>query len=193
MSPSTAPVTRPGSARRRADPARAPGRGARRRVPPRDHRPADPDHPAGPLHHGEQWFTLRFRATKADCSLVVVETGDGLTGVGEACAYDNPREIVECVEWLAPSLVGRTVDDAFRLAQPTGTSWAYDCAVAGVDCALWDVRGKLAGLRVCNLLAGDAPADVELYASGGCRYDWAGDPCTLIEEVLGYAERGFRT
>jgi L-alanine-DL-glutamate epimerase-like enolase superfamily enzyme len=146
-----------------------------------------------PYERDEQWFTLRFRAIKADCALVVVETDDGMVGVGEACAYGNPRLIGQWIDRLEPSLIGHTVDAAYRVARPTGDSWAYDCAVAGLDCALWDLRGKLAGRRVCDLVAADGPAAVELYASGGCRYDWAGDPTQLIDEVLAYADRGFGT
>ena len=40
----------PGAAGRRPDPAHAAGRGARRRVPPLAHRPADQDHRPGPVH-----------------------------------------------------------------------------------------------------------------------------------------------
>ena len=40
----------PGAARRRADRAQAPGAGARRRVPAREHEPADQDHRARPVH-----------------------------------------------------------------------------------------------------------------------------------------------
>lgn len=38
-----------------------------------------------------QWVTARYRTIKADCAIVVVETDGGLTGIGEACAYNIAR------------------------------------------------------------------------------------------------------
>ena len=61
-----------------------------------------------------------------------------------------------------------------------------DCAVGGIDAALWDIRGKVAGKAVCRLLS-DRPLNrVRLYASGGCRYDWRDQPEQPIEEGLGH-------
>lgn len=139
----------------------------------------------------EQWLTMTFRAIKADAAIVVVSTDAGVVGVGEACAYGNPTLIAEHLAWLAQVVVGRSVVDAFRFARPTGTSWATDCAVGGLDCALWDVCGKAAGSTVAALL-GSAPEvrSVPVYASGGCRYDWRSRPDDLIDEVRGYADAG---
>jgi L-alanine-DL-glutamate epimerase-like enolase superfamily enzyme len=139
----------------------------------------------------EQWMTMTFRAIKADAAIVVVSTDAGVAGVGEACAYGNPTLIAEHLAWLARVVVGRSVAEAFRFARPTGTSWATDCAVGGLDCALWDVCGKLADATVAELL-GAAPdvRSVPVYASGGCRYDWRSRPEDLIDEVRGYADAG---
>jgi len=63
--------------------------------------------------------------------------------------------------------------------------------VAGIDCALWDLRAKIAGQGVSAMLA-QRPLDrVRLYASGGCQYDWRDEPRQLIEEAIGYADQGF--
>jgi L-alanine-DL-glutamate epimerase-like enolase superfamily enzyme len=143
------------------------------------------------MHEPErQWFTHRYRTIKADCAIVIIHTDDGAVGLGEACAYGVPSRIREWVDFLAPSLVGRDPRDPALAPHPNGRSWAHDCAVAGIDCALWDLRGKLAGRRVCDLLAGRAAERVRLYASGGCRYDWRANPESLIAEVLGYADAG---
>jgi L-alanine-DL-glutamate epimerase-like enolase superfamily enzyme len=144
------------------------------------------------MHEPErQWFTGRYRVVKADCPVVIVETDDGLRGIGEACAYGGPVKIREWVDWLAPALIGRDPRDAGLAPHPNGRSWAYDCAVAGIDCALWDLRGQIAGRRVADLLKPGAPADVRLYASGGCRYDWRARPENLIDEVRGYVAAGY--
>ena len=144
------------------------------------------------MHEPErQWVTAMYRTVKADCSIVRIHGEDGLTGIGEASAYGWPVKIAEWVSWLGEQLVGRQADDPSIVPHPNGCSRAHDAAVAGIDTALWDLRGKIEGRRVCELLC-DAPLDrVRLYASGGCRYDWRVQPQQLIEEALGYIEAGF--
>lgn len=144
------------------------------------------------MHEPErQWFTSRYRTVKADCAIVQIRTDQGLTGVGEACAYGVPSRIREWVAWYAPLLEGRDPADPSIVTSPHNRSWQHDCAVAGIDCALWDLRGQIAGRRVSELL-GPRPKDkVRLYASSGCRYDWHARPEQLIEECLGYVREGF--
>jgi L-alanine-DL-glutamate epimerase-like enolase superfamily enzyme len=144
------------------------------------------------LHEPErQWLTSRYRTVKADCAIVVVHTDEGLTGIGEASAYGWPLMIREWVDWLAPELVGKNPQDLGTVPHPNGLGRAHDAAVAGIDCALWDLRGKIAGRRVSELLAEELPDRVRLYASSGCRYDWRRNPEQLIEEALEYVDQGF--
>ena len=144
------------------------------------------------MHEPErQWFTAQYRTVKADCTVVRVHTDGGLVGIGEASAYGGPPRIAEWVEWLAPTLIGKDPTDAATAPHPNGRNRAHDAAVAGIDCALWDLRGQIEGKRVSELL-GDSPADsVPMYASSGCRYDWRKQPEQLIEEALEYVEQGF--
>jgi L-alanine-DL-glutamate epimerase-like enolase superfamily enzyme len=144
------------------------------------------------LHERERmWATGTYRAIKADCAIVAITTDDGLRGIGEACAYGVPTLIRSWVDWLAPMLVGHDPRDPRIVPHPNGRSAAFDCAVAGIDAALWDLKGKLEGQRVCALLT-DRPLDrVRLYASSGCRYDWRERPEQLIAETLGYLEQRF--
>jgi L-alanine-DL-glutamate epimerase-like enolase superfamily enzyme len=74
---------------------------------------------------------------------------------------------------------------------PNGRARAYDCAVAGIDCALWDLRAKIAGKRVSELLGSEPKTEIRLYASSGCRYDWRLHPDQLVEEALGYMDQGY--
>lgn len=140
-----------------------------------------------------QWITARYRTVRADCPIVIIETDEGLNGIGEACAYGVPTMIRDWVEWLKPEIVGRDPRTPGIIPSPNARSSAYDCAVAGLDCALWDLRGKIEGKRVADLLRPDGTAlsEVRLYASSGCRYDWRVRPEQLIEEVLGYLNDGF--
>lgn len=140
-----------------------------------------------------QWFTLKYRTVKADCAIVIISTDEGIQGIGEACAYGVPTLIKEWVEFLAPTLVGKDPRQPEIVPHPNGLIRPYDTAVGGIDSALWDLRGKIEGKRVSELLGGSAAAtEVTLYASGGCRWDWRTNPAQLIEEVLGYAETGYK-
>ena len=140
-----------------------------------------------------QWVTARYRTIKADCAIVLVHTDEGITGAAEACAYGHPLLIRDWVSWLSPLLVGLSPEQAAPLLHPNGRNRSHDCAVAGIDCALWDLRGKIAGQRVSQLLKPDGSAldSVRLYASSGCRYDWRKRPEQLIDEAQEYIAAGF--
>jgi L-alanine-DL-glutamate epimerase-like enolase superfamily enzyme len=145
------------------------------------------------MHEPErQWITSRYRTIKADCAIVLIHTDEGPQGIGEASAYGGPLQVREWVDWLAPTLVERDPRDPAIVPHPNGLSRSYDAAVAGIDCALWDLKGKLAGKRVSEMLASTAPLSrVRLYASSGCRYDWRRNPKQLIEEALDYRRQGY--
>jgi len=143
-------------------------------------------------HEAENhWFTGSYRTIKADCAVVVIHTDEGVQGIGEASAYGVPPLIREWVEWLAPELVGKDPRDSSITLHPNGRSHSHDAAVAGIDSALWDLKGKIAKKRVSELLT-EKPLDrVRLYASSGCRYDWRHNSQQLIEEALEYVNMGY--
>lgn len=144
------------------------------------------------MHEPErQWITARYRTVKADCAVVVIQTDDGLTGIGEACAYGVPHIIAEWVDWYSSELLGQDPTDPRIVPHPNDHNRGHDCAVAGIDCALWDLRGQIEGQRTSVLLADEPLARVRMYASSGCRYDWRKDPHQLIEEALGYIADGY--
>lgn len=147
----------------------------------------------------DQWVTDRYRSIKADIAVVYIYTDGGVTGIGEACAYGNPLQIADWVQWYAPSIIGADLDDLSVLPRPTGTALvhavgsAHDFAVAGIDCALWDARAKSRNLPVSKLINPIADAGVDIYASGGVRYDWRNEPTTLVDDVRRYVESGYST
>ena len=146
------------------------------------------------MHEPErQWVTSRYRTVKADCAIVIIHTDDGIDGIGEASAYGWPLMIRNWVAWLASNLIDRDPQDPALAPHPNGQAvpTAHNAAAAGIDCALWDLRGKIAGKRVGELLSDTAADRVRLYASSGCRYDWRERPEQLIEEALGYLAQGY--
>jgi len=139
-----------------------------------------------------QWQTASYRTIKADCAIVVIHTDEGISGIGEASAYGVPPQIREWVDWLSPEMIGRDPAGPTVVPHPNGQSRSHDAAVAGIDCALWDLKGKIADKRVSELLT-EKPLDrVRLYASSGCRYDWRHNPEQLIQEALEYITMGYK-
>ncbi len=138
-----------------------------------------------------QWCTSTFLVPKADCTIVFIDTDVGLTGMGEACSYGTPPQIATEVERFKTDLVGHDPTSAVP-PRPVGLNPPLDTAAAGIDSALWDLRGKIAGQRTCDLLTDAEPLTrIRLYASGGVNYDWEHHPESVIEEALSYVAAGF--
>jgi mannonate dehydratase len=121
-------------------------------------------------------------------------TDDGVTGVGDATL--NGRELaVEAYlrEHVLPLLIGR---DAHRIEDTwqylfQGAYWRRGpvtmTAIAAVDTALWDIKGKVAGLPVYQLLGGRSRDDVTVYGhANGETVD------EVLTEVARFAGLGYR-
>jgi mannonate dehydratase len=106
---------------------------------------------------------------------LIIETEDRVTGLGDATL--NGRELAVASylrDHVCPLLIGR---DARRITDTwsylyKGAYWRRGpvtmTAIAAVDVALWDIKGKIAGLPVYELLGGAAREGVMVYchASG---------------------------
>ena len=115
---------------------------------------------------------------------LVIETEDGVIGVGDATL--NGRELAVASylrDHVCPLLIGR---DARRITDTwsylyKGAYWRRGpitmTAIAAVDVALWDIKGKVAGLPVYELLGGAARDGVMVYchASGATLDGLSGD------------------
>ena len=145
-----------------------------------------------------QWVTGSIRAVKADCAIVVIDTDAGLRGIAEPSAYGTPPRIRERVAELRAGLIGRDPLDPDITPRLTGGDRSDDIPLAGIDCALWDLRAQIAGRPVSELLASaGGPATnpplrrVRLYASGGVSYDWEDDPDQLVREARAHIAAGY--
>lgn len=138
------------------------------------------------------------RAVKRDAVLVKVTTDEGLVGWGEAHHGRAPGAVAHLVNsTLSELIVGM---DAFAIVQvwnriyalqlaSHGMGTAAAIALSGIDMALWDLRGKAAGLPLYRLLGG-SPEPVKAYA-GGISLGYQ-PPESLAEEASSMVEKGYR-
>lgn len=119
-----------------------------------------PDYAARPAGRGH--------VTRLTLTYVEVETDDGASGLFGPI-FDETAVII--LRKLAPYLAGadplayeRIWDILYR--QDRHARKGYEMmAISAVDCALWDLRGKLLDLPVYRLLGGPTRAHVACYAS----------------------------
>lgn len=126
--------------------------------------------------------------------LVEVRTDAGMVGVGESLARFSPKAYAELIDTLfKPRLVGQDPTDimahwrTMRRALSGRAGGMLIEAIAGVDIALWDILGKVAGLPIYRLLGGVGRTEVPCYAAS---VNWGSDEF-MDEELDRYLEKGF--
>lgn len=143
------------------------------------------------------WFSNEFRVFKADCPIVIIETDAGIRGISEPSTYGFPPDLAMRANQLKHTFVGSDPEDPGLIPDNTGDK-VGDIFNAGIELALWDIRGKIAGKRVADLILEELPGParqprehLRLYASGGVQYDWDENPESIIEEAVALADRGY--
>jgi len=127
--------------------------------------------------------------------VVRVDTSEpGLYGLGDATfAYRHLAVRLVVEEYLKPLLVGRSVEDIEELWQlmHQNAYWRNgpieNNAIAGLDMALWDIKGKMAGMPVYSLFGGKCREGVPVYRHADGR-----DAAEICENIAKYRERGIR-
>ncbi|HEX4270317.1 MAG TPA: enolase C-terminal domain-like protein [Rhizomicrobium sp.] len=119
---------------------------------------------------------------------------DGLYGYGCATFTQRADLIKPAVDlYLKPLLVGRTVDrieDIWQMAY-NSSYWrngpVENNAISGVDQALWDIKGRMAGMPVYDLLGGKARDAVDLYGHAE-----GAEISQTMDEAKQFISQGFR-
>lgn len=123
-----------------------------------------------------------------------IETDDGLTGLGDATL--NGRELAVASylsDHVIPCLIGRDahrIEDLWQYLY-RGAYWRRGpvtmTAIAAVDMALWDIKGKAAGLPLYQLLGGASREGCMVYGhANGATIE------ETIDNALHYKEQGYR-
>jgi len=121
-------------------------------------------------------------------------TSDGVTGLGDATLNGRELAVVAYLkEHVTPLLIGReanNIEDTWQYLY-RGAYWRRGpvtmAAIAAVDLALWDIKGKVAGLPVYQLLGGASRRGALAYghASGS-------DLPSLFQSIRNHLEQGYK-
>ena len=140
---------------------------------------------------------IRCIQTRSNGSWVIVKvTTDqpGLYGIGSASDQYHARTVITAIEeMIGPRLVGREaghIEDNWQSVYTSGywrNGSILNTALGGIDMALWDIKGKEAGMPVYQLLGGPCRAAVPCYAHAG-----GADLVALEDDVRRYIEEGYQ-
>jgi D-galactarolactone cycloisomerase len=157
-------------------------------------------------------WTAHEKLTSASIIIVEVEADDGRVGYGQV----HSAPMGEICDWIArfgdivrgmDALAhGDVWDRLFSLTSPRpGGVWGVDglppplprsarpqimAAIGGIDIALWDLKGKAAGMPVYRLLGG-TNRPIFTYATGG-QYREGVAPEACADELASFVAAGYR-
>lgn len=142
-----------------------------------------------------------------DGFLVVIETDEGAIGIGESDL--NPWIAKACLEARGTHTMGRSLRDMLIGEDPrdiarlwrklyvgsamNGRRGAVVHVIGAIDMALWDLRGKVEGKPVYELLGGLRQAQIVPYASlQPVTHDFASYRDSLVEWSVRARTMGFK-
>ncbi|MEO7145368.1 MAG: enolase C-terminal domain-like protein, partial [Bryobacteraceae bacterium] len=130
-----------------------------------------------------QWVFLKIRTSEP-----------GLYGIGSASNVTEGPAVAAAIEkQYAPFWIGKNPARIEDLWQSTNVraywrnSTIQNNVLSALDMALWDIKGKRAGMPVYELLGGKVRDAVPIYAHADGR-----DRDQVVENIHRYMEQGFR-
>lgn len=121
-------------------------------------------------------------------------TDDGVTGLGDATLNGRELAVVSYLrDHVVPLLIGRDahrIEDTWQFLYRSAY-WRRGpvtmAAIAAVDMALWDIKGKAAGMPVYQLLGGASRNGLLAYGHASGR-----DLPELFDSIRSHQEQGYR-
>ncbi|PRX96543.1 D-mannonate dehydratase ManD [Allonocardiopsis opalescens] len=134
--------------------------------------------------------------TSPDRNFVTLKltTADGVTGLGDATLNGRELAVVSYLkDHVVPLLIGRDesrIEDTWQFLY-RGAYWRRGpvtmAAIAAVDMALWDIKGKTANMPVYQLLGGASRRGLLAYGhASGKTLD------ELFDSIRSHQEQGYR-
>lgn len=99
-----------------------------------------------------------------------IETDEGITGWGEPVLEGHCDAVKACVEEMKPYLLGHDparIEDIWSTIYRAGFyrgGGVLMSAIAGIDQALWDIKGKTFGAPVYELMGGKCRDSIRVYS-----------------------------
>ena len=99
-----------------------------------------------------------------------METDEGVTGWGEPVLEGHCDAVKACVEEMKPYLIGQDparIEDLWSTIYRAGFyrgGGVLMSAIAGIDQALWDIKGKVFGAPVYQLMGGKCRDSIRVYS-----------------------------
>lgn len=126
--------------------------------------------------------------------LLKIETDEGVVGWGEPVIEGRARTVEAAVQEMEPYLIGQDparINDLWQTMYRAGFyrgGAILMSAIAGIDQALWDIKGKVLGKPVYELLGGLVRDRMKMYS-------WVGGdrPSDIIEQIRTLQKGGFNT
>ena len=123
-----------------------------------------------------------------------IETDEGIHGLGDATLNGRELAVVSYLtDHVIPCLIGRDahrIEDIWQYLYK-GAYWRRGpvtmSAIAAVDTALWDIKGKVAGLPVYQLLGGASREGVMVYGHAN-----GTSIAETIEAAMVYQSEGYK-
>lgn len=137
---------------------------------------------------------FRLYSVKPRWLFLAIETDEGITGWGEPVIEGRASTVAAAVEELSTYLIGkdpRRINDHWQTLYRGGFYRGGPIlmsAIAGIDQALWDIKGKALGQPVYELLGGLVRDKMKTYS-------WVGgdDPAQESEQMKQLMESGWDT
>ena len=143
------------------------------------------------------WLVKTTGSGWGEYFFVEVRTDEGVSGWGEITTTTRManravagiiRQLNDLLVGEDPALIERIWNKIFRAFTYMGTRGATSHVVSGIDIALWDIRGKVLGKPIYELLGGKVRDDILLYTHPQRRLLDNDD--TLVAEIRAIVDSG---
>jgi galactonate dehydratase len=126
---------------------------------------------------------------------VVVDTDEGIYGVGEAGITGRELAVIGAIEHFKPLLIGQDPGRIEHLWQMLTRGGFFPAqrilmsAISAIDIALWDIKGKALGVPIYDLLGGRVRDKVVCYPHN---VGHSTEIAPLVESCLQTKEEGWK-